>query len=333
MFESKLLLGDYSRCNSPILSILIPTYRESAYLIQAIDSAVNQKSGIEYEVVVVSNDPSNPLTDVIERYKDVDNLFIYRNSENIGMVGNSNRCVELARGKYIAFLHDDDYLLDNYLEVFSRYVQGNDSIKCLITGRYIEFEGRVKKTIRIKQIIRRMYFIPNLFRKKIKKITLENCLKSGTNIYFSPSCGTVINKDSFISLGGFDSQIPYSFDLDFFLRFNARYDIYETTEACSAYRIGDNASLKSIVKYDFYDYYRTKFIDIMRENNVANKYLERHKKDLLYACYEQLGEGLDSELQERHIDVEPVGRLKRLAYRFITTMYFYNHNLDIQRLR
>ena len=64
MVESKLVFGDYDRCKSPVLSILIPTYRGSDYLYQAIDSAVNQISNICFEVIVVSNDPTNSFIDI-----------------------------------------------------------------------------------------------------------------------------------------------------------------------------------------------------------------------------------------------------------------------------
>lgn len=333
MSKSKLILGDYEKCKEPILSILIPTFRECSYLYKAIDSALNQESSLRYEVVVVSNDPTNPLSEVIERYKKRNNIFIYQNYENIGMVGNSNRCAELARGKYIAFLHDDDYLLSNYLNIIGKYIFDNEEIKCLITGRYVEYEGAVKKSEKIKKYLRKIYFIPNLYRKRLQKVSLLDCLRSGTNIYYSPSCGTVVLKDAFQEVGGFDNTVPYSFDLDFFLRFNAVYDIYETTEICSVYRMGDNASIKSNVKYEFFDYFSSRYIDFMVQNNVDNKYLMRHKQTLIYTVYKQLGSGLDAELAKRKIKIKKVGFLRFVFYRLLTTLYFYNHNLDIQRLR
>lgn len=333
MCRSNLILGDYEKCKEPILSILIPTFRGSNYLYKAIDSALGQESSLRFEVVVVSNDPLNPLNDVIEKYKGRNNFFLYQNLENIGMVGNSNRCAELARGKYIAYLHDDDYLLSNYLSVISKYLEKNSEIKCLLTGRYIEYEGTVKKSQLVKKYLRKIYIFPDLYRKKLKKISLADCLRSGTNIYYSPSCGTVILKEAFQKVGGFDNTIPYSFDLDFFLRFNAVYDIYETTEFCSVYRMGDNASLKREVKYEFFNYFCGRYMDIMIQNNVDNKYLSKHKKTFIYTIYKRLGLDLETELTNRKESIEKVGAVRRELYRLLTAIYFYNHNLDIQRLR
>lgn len=331
MCKSNLILGNFDKCKDPVLSILIPTYRGCEYLYQAIDSALNQNEEMNYEVVVVSNDSNSTLEGLKERYKGKDNFFLYQNTSNIGMVGNSNRCVELARGKYIAFLHDDDYLLENYISVIKKYMNRDNAIKCLITGRYVDYFGKIKKSESIKRRLRQIWFIPDLYRKKIQKVGLENCLKAGTNIYYSPSCGTVILKDVFMEIGGFDCKIEYSFDLDFFLRLNAVYDIYETTEICAVYRMGDNASLKPTVKYDFYEYFKTKFFEIMEENHISPNYINKYKDMFIYSVYIRLGKELDNELKKRNEVIIKANSFKFMIYRIMTAMYYYNHNLDIQR--
>ena len=333
MDESRLILGDPEKCADPVLSILIPTFRGVEYLYQAIDSALAQKGELPYEVIVVSNDPDDPLTQIRERYRGRDNFFLYQNGENIGMVGNSNRCAELARGEYIAFLHDDDYLLDNYLQVVKTCVLDRGGLPCLITGRYVEYTGKPARSDRIGKYLRKLYFLPDLYRKKVRAISLEDSLKAGGNIYFSPSCGTVIRRDVFRALGGFDPAIPYSFDLDFFLRLNAAYELYETTEICSVYRIGDNASLKSHVKYDFFSYFRDRYLDFMLRNGVDPAYIARHREEFLYTVYRQLGGGVEEELAKRGEQVEKLGAARLFRYRLMTLLYYYNHNLDVQRPR
>ena len=331
MSESRLITGDYQKSAEPLISILIPAFRKSEYLFQAIDSAVSQEPCVDYEVIVVSNDPSCDLSELTEKYKNNPRFFLYQNDTNIGMVRNSNRCAELARGKYIAFLHDDDYLLDNYLPTISRFITEQKDIKCLITGRWVRFEGQPMKAEIIKKYLRRIYCIPDLYRKNYKTITLNDCLKSGMNIYCSPSCGTVISREAFVSLGGFDERIEYSFDLDFFLRLNSCYDIAETTTVCAVYRMGDNASLKPSVKYDFYSYYRDVYFTIMSQNKTDELYIKKNKDAFLYTVYKQLGPELEKEMKKRDESITSVSRMKLKLYRIKTALYFYNHNLDIQR--
>lgn len=58
-------LKEYSGNDEIFLSIVIPTYKRAKHLAQAIDSALNQRDvDVNYEVVVVSNDPEFNLRDL-----------------------------------------------------------------------------------------------------------------------------------------------------------------------------------------------------------------------------------------------------------------------------
>ncbi len=334
MIESELLMGRDSQNKSPILSILIPTYGRADYLYQAIDSAINQDNkDLEYEIIVVSNDPDDSLEGVIERYKDTDNFYLYRNRENIGMVGNSNRCAELARGKYIAYLHDDDYLLPNYIGYVKRAISEKPEIKCFVTGRLVQYENdcdAYRKAVR-KQKIRNLYFLPDIGRKKYKYLKIEDSLKISANMYLSPSCGTFMERESFFEVGGFETSILYAWDWDFFLNFNLKYPIIADYEPHAVYRIGVNASMKDSVKYDFFDYQSTKFLEFLEQNNIGTGFLKRYKNELICTTFVQWPEEIKRELESRGLNPPRVNKLKQKWFKFITLLYYYNHNLDFQR--
>ena len=42
-------------------------------------------------------------------------LRYYKNVQNIGLFGNWNRCFQLACGKWVVLLHDDDLIFDDFL--------------------------------------------------------------------------------------------------------------------------------------------------------------------------------------------------------------------------
>ena len=335
--ESKLIMGNFSDIPNPDLSILIPTYGRAKYLEKAIESALAQKpTRCKVEIIIVSNNPYDAMTDLIDKYKNKKNVFIYRNEENIGMVGNSNRCAELARGKYIAFLHDDDYLLGNYIRNVEQFFLNKASeAKCFVVGRYILFEKKDHeyRNAVIKDIIRKIYFIPSLYRKKIRRAQIKQCLYANVNCYFSPSCGTVFEKKGFESVGGFNLDIPYSWDYDFFLRFNNVFQIDVFSNACAVYRIGNNASLRSEVKYDFYEYNKTKYLQFMRKNKIDDRYIKRYEKEIIYSIFQQWPEDLESELTKRNEEIPHLdSKMKWYWFKLKTLLYYYNNNLDIQRL-
>ena len=49
------------------------------------------------------------------------NIKYYQNEKNIGLFGNWNRCVELSTSKWVAMLHSDDEILDDYFEKLDRF--------------------------------------------------------------------------------------------------------------------------------------------------------------------------------------------------------------------
>ncbi len=101
----------------PIYSIIIPTYRRPDLLRQAIQSCINQKTTIPFEIVVTDNDDdrSSSAEDVVQEFND-DRIHYSRNESNLGMFGNWNRAVEKSNCDWIVLLHDDDLLLPDYLD-------------------------------------------------------------------------------------------------------------------------------------------------------------------------------------------------------------------------
>lgn len=334
--KSQLIFGDLNTVCDPILSFLIPTYGRAEYLEQAIDSILIQCNKISCEIIVLSNDPNDNLQRLQEKYKEVINLYLYRNEKNIGMVNNSNRCVELARGKYIAFLHDDDYLLNNYISTIEEFFLCKENkAKSFIVGRQLLFEEHSLeyKHAVIKDVLRKVFFIPNIYRKRVRKMLVKYNLYSNMNCYFSPSCGTIIERESFMKIGGFDNKILYAWDFDFFLRFNLEFDIEVCSVPCAVYRIGGNASSRKEVKYDFYDFNRTKYLTFMKANNISPKFIDIFEDEIIYSVYQLWPDELNEELQSRNLEIPILkSKIKLFLFKFITLLYYYMNNLDIQRI-
>lgn len=117
-FESvKIFEMDNTPVN-PTFTIAIPTYNRCETLKEAIDSTLNQDTDEKYEIIVVENvDDFNlktPAQEILEKeYRG--KLTYYKNKSNIGLIGNWNRCLELANGKWTSILHSDDKISPNYI--------------------------------------------------------------------------------------------------------------------------------------------------------------------------------------------------------------------------
>ncbi len=94
----------------PLISIIIPTFDRPQYLPRAVESALSQGASCEVEVIVVPNGPSTSWRKALNRFMDHPSLQVEPiNTAHANVARNLG--LELARGKYIRFLDDDDFLL------------------------------------------------------------------------------------------------------------------------------------------------------------------------------------------------------------------------------
>jgi glycosyltransferase involved in cell wall biosynthesis len=91
--------------SSPLVSVLVPTYNRPVYLYQALSSILRQ-SYVNLQIIVV-NDGGEDVSGLIQSFND-DRLEFIDRKENRGKAFSLNQALSRSRGKYIAYLDDDD---------------------------------------------------------------------------------------------------------------------------------------------------------------------------------------------------------------------------------
>ena len=94
-------------------SILVPLYNTpESYLREMIESVVMQiYHNWELCLADGSNDPHFNVEGIVKEYRDKDNRIKYQKlDKNYGIAGNTNACLEMATGDYVALLDHDDFL-------------------------------------------------------------------------------------------------------------------------------------------------------------------------------------------------------------------------------
>ena len=141
------LVYDNCQSKSPLISIMIPTYKRSDLIIDAIRSAITQATELSFEVVIVDNDQNDAAirrTILVAKSLGCKNFRYYKNVKNIGLYGNWNRCLQLARGKWLTILNDDDLLDSSWLEkVYSVTKEHHDAtvVACGVRARTKKIKG------------------------------------------------------------------------------------------------------------------------------------------------------------------------------------------------
>jgi glycosyltransferase involved in cell wall biosynthesis len=96
--------------DSPVFSVIIPTYNRATYLARAVESALHQRlpEGGPTEVIVVDDESTDNTAEVAARFRD---RIRYLRQINRREGAARNAGAAQASGKYLAFLDSDDYWL------------------------------------------------------------------------------------------------------------------------------------------------------------------------------------------------------------------------------
>ena len=150
--------------DTPKVSIVIPTYNRSKYLIRALKSALKQSyKNIE---IIISDDGSIDNTEeCVKPFLKDKRVRYIRNNSNIGLSRNfKNSLYDLVQGKYAIYLSDDDYLVNNnYIKDAIDILEKYEEVSLVISSCKIYDESTQKYQIvkyKIPKIINGMnYFL------------------------------------------------------------------------------------------------------------------------------------------------------------------------------
>ena len=103
--------------SNPTVSVIIPVYNAQEGIKQCLDSLLNQ-SFTDFEIILLNDGSTDNSLEVIKKYA-ADNDFIrVIDKENEGVAKTRNKGIQLAKGKYIVFIDNDDFVDSDYLERF-----------------------------------------------------------------------------------------------------------------------------------------------------------------------------------------------------------------------
>ncbi len=98
------------------VSVIVPVYNMEKYLIQCMDSLVNQTLD-DIEIIFINDGSSDKSLDLIKEYKKhYSNKIKIIDQENAGISVARNNGIKIATGKYIGFVDSDDFVDLNMFE-------------------------------------------------------------------------------------------------------------------------------------------------------------------------------------------------------------------------
>lgn len=100
--------------NSVYVSVAMPTYNQKAYIRDAIEHVLRQKTTFPFELIIGEDRSTDGTRDIVSSYQEEnpDIIRVVTSNSNVGAAANNRRILETCRGKYIAFCDGDDYWHD-----------------------------------------------------------------------------------------------------------------------------------------------------------------------------------------------------------------------------
>ena len=103
----------------PEFSVIVPTFDSQDYILQCINSILEQTNG-DYELIVVDDGSRDRTREILHGLNDPH--IQYMEVEHSGASSARNAGIRHAKGKYVIFVDSDDYIEPGTLEMFANTI-------------------------------------------------------------------------------------------------------------------------------------------------------------------------------------------------------------------
>lgn len=121
----------------PLVSIIMGAYNGEKTISRCIESIINQ-TYTNWEFIICNDCSTDNTLKIINEYSERDSrIIILNNDRNIRLAASLNRCLDVAKGKYVARMDADDESLPSRLEVQVKYLEEHPDVDCVGVARIV----------------------------------------------------------------------------------------------------------------------------------------------------------------------------------------------------
>lgn len=244
-----------------LISVCIPTYNGESYLAECLDSLLSQ-SFTDFEVLIVDDNSTDRTALIASRYVQADPRFrLVQNTRRLGLVGNWNRCLELATGEWIKFLFQDDYLEPECLQIMLEALKTTGA-RFAFCRREIRYQGEVDKqyleSYQHHQFVQEMILGKrSLFpAEEFASLVMQSLVKDSIINLIGEPTTTMFHKSIVNDYGMFDPIFIQLCDAEYWLRVCAYENIAHVSRPLACFRVHSQSTtnrnkLSNTLKNDY----------------------------------------------------------------------------------
>ncbi len=231
------------------MSICVPVYNGETFLKEALDSALNQAFH-NFELLICDDESTDGSADIIEEYRRKDSrVKVYTNDNRLGLVGNWNRCIELAVGDWIKFLFQDDLLEPHCLASFLSFGERHPEARALFCRReFIYSNISTSSGSELERVYRNGRFLWDRMpvRNRYDPARISDILMRWPekNVFGEPT-NFFIKRDVFACYGKFDPSFRQYCDFEYWSRIGSNESLYYVDDVLAIFRVHESSTTRS----------------------------------------------------------------------------------------
>ena len=134
-----------------LVSIIVPVYGVEAYIVECIESLINQ-SYKNIEILLIDDQSPDKCPEICEKYAEADKRIRVIHKRNGGAGSARNAGLRNYRGEYVCFVDGDDYVDTDYIQVLYDAVSKNNADIAVVDYQYLYKHKREKNEMKIGSI-------------------------------------------------------------------------------------------------------------------------------------------------------------------------------------
>jgi GT2 family glycosyltransferase/radical SAM superfamily enzyme YgiQ (UPF0313 family)/Tfp pilus assembly protein PilF len=255
----------------PLVSVIVPTYNRPDMLVAALQSILEQTYK-NHEIIVV-NDCGLDVADIVGWLNQQGNITYVRHDRNRGLAAARNTGIKLARGKYLAYLDDDDLFYPNHLKTLVRFLESTNFRVAYTDAHRAHQEKQYGRYVTIE-----------------RDVPYSNEFDPDRLMVFNqfPVLCLMHEKSCLEEVGVFDESLTSHEDWDLWIRLSLHYPFSHIKKVTCEFTWRQDGSTMSSQK--FADYFRTmEIIHARYQDQLTDK---PHVKEQQRRYLQNLGESL-----------------------------------------
>ncbi|MCV7377285.1 hypothetical protein BST11_23150 [Mycobacterium alsense] len=202
---------------NPALSVCVPMFNNSATIARCLRSILDQ-DGVEFEILVVDDESSDDCVAIAETMLRPGDRLV-RNESRLGLNGNHNKCLELARGTCIQFVHGDDWLLPGALQALLACFD-DPAVGMAFAPRRVVQDENLPWRRRVGPAHK--HFLRLREHNRGTWLVAQQLLRGGAGNWIGEPTCVMFRRRLALDAGGFRGDIYQLVDLDFWYRLMVR---------------------------------------------------------------------------------------------------------------